>query len=52
MIQSHSRLRTLIMYFLLMLVLAISIIPFLWMLSTAFKSPFENLFAFPHQLIP
>lgn len=52
MIRSHSRLRALIMYSLLLLVLSISILPFLWMLSTAFKSPGENIFGFPPQLIP
>lgn len=52
MIQSHSRLRTTGLYLLLFLVLSVSIIPFLWMVSTAFKSPSENIFAFPPELIP
>ncbi len=52
MIHSHSRLRTTGLYLLLFLVLSVSIIPFLWMVSTAFKSPSENIFAFPPQLIP
>lgn len=52
MIHSHSRLRTTGLYLLLFLVLSVSIIPFLWMVSTAFKSPLENIFAFPPQLIP
>ena len=39
-------------YVLLVLVLALSITPFLWLLSTALKGPGDNIFAFPPELIP
>lgn len=39
-------------YLLLLLVLLLSITPFIWILSTALKSPAENIFAFPPQLLP
>lgn len=52
MIDSHSRLRTTGLYLLLFLVLSVSIIPFLWMVSTAFKSPGANIFSFPPQFLP
>lgn len=51
-IDSHSRLRTTGLYLLLFLVLSVSIIPFLWMVSTAFKSPGANIFSFPPQFLP
>lgn len=39
-------------YLLLLLVLSVSITPFLWLLSTALKGPGDNIFAFPPELIP
>jgi putative chitobiose transport system permease protein len=44
--------RQLVSYGLLLLVLAISVTPFLWLLSTALKGPSENIFSFPPSLIP
>ena len=52
MIERQSLLRKAGLYLLLLLVLSVSITPFLWMLSTAFKAPGENIFAFPPRLIP
>ncbi len=39
-------------YMLLSLLVLLSIFPFLWLLSTALKSPSENIFAYPPQFIP
>ncbi len=39
-------------YALLIFVSAISIVPFLWLLSTALKSPSENIFSMPPRFIP
>lgn len=39
-------------YLLLTLLVLFSIFPFLWLLSTALKSPSENIFAYPPQFIP
>ncbi|MCC5948044.1 MAG: carbohydrate ABC transporter permease [Nitriliruptoraceae bacterium] len=39
-------------YVLLILVLFISVGPFLWQISTSLKGPEENIFAFPPTLIP
>ncbi len=44
--------RTVTLYVLLAAVTAVSITPFLWLVSTAFKSPGENIFAFPPRFIP
>ncbi len=41
-----------VQYLLLLLILLLSITPFIWILSTALKSPAENIFAFPPQLLP
>lgn len=38
-------------YFLMLIVTAISIVPFLWLLSTALKSPNENIFSMPPRFI-
>ena len=45
-------LRTAALYGLLLTVASVSITPFLWIISTAFKSPAENIFAFPPRFIP
>ncbi len=39
-------------YFLMLLVTIISIIPFIWLLSTALKSSGENIFSMPPKFIP
>lgn len=39
-------------YILLILLVIVSIGPFLWLLSTALKGPEENIFAYPPQFIP
>lgn len=39
-------------YAILILLVAVSIGPFLWLLSTALKSSGENIFQYPPQLIP
>ncbi|NBC30887.1 MAG: ABC transporter permease subunit [Spirochaetes bacterium] len=41
-----------VQYLLLLLVLSLSITPFIWILSTALKSPSENIFAFPPKIFP
>lgn len=41
-----------ILYIILILMLAISIGPFLWLVSTSLKSANENLFKFPPDLLP
>ncbi|MCG8477762.1 MAG: carbohydrate ABC transporter permease [Spirochaetales bacterium] len=49
---THTFFRKGALYVLLAAVTAVSITPFLWIVSTAFKSPGENIFAFPPRLIP
>jgi putative chitobiose transport system permease protein len=39
-------------YLVLVLLVGFSILPFLWLLSTALKGPGENIFAYPPQFIP
>lgn len=39
-------------YTLLIFIAAVSVFPFLWLLSTALKSPGENLFKYPPDLLP
>lgn len=39
-------------YLLLSLLVLFSVFPFLWLLSTALKSPSENVFAYPPRFIP
>jgi putative chitobiose transport system permease protein len=39
-------------YAALLLLVALTIGPFLWLLSTSLKSPSENIYAFPPQLLP
>lgn len=39
-------------YLLLGAIALVTVMPLLWLLSTALKSPSENIFAFPPQLIP
>ncbi len=41
-----------LIYFILIILAIISIGPFLWLVSTALKSPAENIFQYPPQFIP
>ena len=45
-------LRTALMYLLLGGIAIAMLLPLLWLVSTAFKSPSENLFQFPPQFFP
>lgn len=47
-----SRSSTVILYLFLGVLAVIMLIPLLWLVSTAFKSPSENIFQFPPQLWP
>jgi putative chitobiose transport system permease protein len=47
-----SRWRTLALYGLLSAIALVMLLPLLWLVSTAFKSPTENIFQFPPQFIP
>lgn len=47
-----SVLKKIIIYMLLVLLFIVSIGPFLWLVSTSLKSPEENIYSFPPQLIP
>jgi putative chitobiose transport system permease protein len=49
---NRSRTSTLILYLFLGGTAVIMLIPLLWLVSTAFKSPSENIFQFPPQLWP
>lgn len=44
--------RTLILYGVLLLIALVMVFPMLWLVSTSFKGPTENLLAAPPQLIP
>lgn len=49
----YLRFSTLLLrYIAILAVVALAIGPFLWLLSTALKSPSENIFAYPPQFIP
>lgn len=50
--KKHDNIRTIILYVVLIAVLIVSVGPFLWLFSTALKSPSENLFKFPPDLLP
>lgn len=49
---SHYVTRRTVQYSMLILMLAISVVPFLWMFSTALKSQGENIFSLPPRFIP
>lgn len=51
-ISRTSRQRTVWTYILLSAIALMMLFPLLWLLSTAFKSPTENIFQFPPQLLP
>jgi len=48
----NPRLRVILTYILLSAIAFLMLFPLLWLLSTAFKSPTENIFQFPPQLLP
>ena len=48
----NSKLKTLWMYMLLGAIAFVMLFPLLWLVSTSFKSPAENIFQFPPQLLP
>lgn len=47
-----ERIRKIMNYALLCLIALVMLLPLLWLISTAFKSPTENVFQFPPQLFP
>lgn len=51
-ISQNPRLKMILTYILLALIAFLMLFPLLWLLSTAFKSPTENIFQFPPQLLP
>lgn len=51
-IRTQSRWNTFWMYVLLGAIAFVMLFPLLWLISTAFKSPTENIFQFPPQLLP
>jgi putative chitobiose transport system permease protein len=51
-VQKSARGRNLSLYGLLGAIALVMLLPLLWLVSTAFKSPSENIFSFPPQLIP
>ena len=44
--------KNLLMHISLLILAAVSLIPFLWLVSTSLKSGSENIFAYPPELIP
>jgi putative chitobiose transport system permease protein len=51
--RSHnSQIKTILMYALLSGIALITLFPLLWLVGTAFKSPTENIFQSPPQLLP
>jgi putative chitobiose transport system permease protein len=52
MILKNARLKVVGMYGLLSAIALITLFPLLWLVGTAFKSPSENIFQSPPQLIP
>lgn len=51
-VRKMSWLRKVLMYGLLSAIAFIMLLPLLWLVSTAFKGPTENLFQFPPQFLP
>ncbi len=49
---NHSRWQDFWMYVLLGAIAFVMLFPLIWLISTAFKSPSENIFQFPPQLFP
>jgi putative chitobiose transport system permease protein len=51
-LQPVERMQQLLVYVLLVAIALIMLLPLLWLTSTALKSPTENIFQFPPQLLP
>ncbi|MBE9141907.1 carbohydrate ABC transporter permease [Planktothrix mougeotii] len=49
---NNQNLKTVIIYIILGIIAVLMLFPLVWLVSTAFKSPSENIFQFPPQLIP
>jgi putative chitobiose transport system permease protein len=49
---ANPLMRTITKYALLSLIAVLMLMPLVWLVSTAFKGPAENLFQFPPQLLP
>jgi len=47
-----AKIKTLLIYLLLIAIAVLMLSPLFWLFSTAFKSPSENLFQYPPQLLP
>ncbi len=50
--RSQSGWKRLALYALLSAIAFLTLLPLIWLISTAFKSPSENIFQFPPQLLP
>lgn len=48
----NQTIKTIITYIILGIIAILMLFPLVWLVSTAFKSPSENIFQFPPQLIP
>lgn len=51
-ITQNSKFKTLWMYGLLAAIALVMLFPLIWLISTSLKSPTENIFQFPPQLVP
>ncbi len=49
---NNKTIKTVIIYMILGIIAVLMLFPLVWLVSTAFKSPSENIFQFPPQLIP
>lgn len=49
---NNKTIKTAMIYLILGLIAVLMLFPLIWLVSTAFKSPTENLFQFPPQFIP
>ncbi|HEY9864258.1 MAG TPA: carbohydrate ABC transporter permease [Candidatus Obscuribacterales bacterium] len=49
---NHKTIKTVIIYIILGIIAVLMLFPLVWLVSTAFKSPSENIFQFPPQFIP
>lgn len=52
MLSPHSRVKTIAMYALLTAIAFLMLFPLFWLIGTAFKSPTEDIFQTPPQLLP
>lgn len=49
---NSKTIKTVIIYIILGIIAVLMLFPLVWLVSTAFKSPSENIFQFPPQFIP